>query len=109
LYHADEKPVRHWEAERIFREHRQMIKRLKKRKSAQRLRERRCGMEAERRVSLLFPRSWQLVSVYVPASAVDYVKERNMQYWLSLYERDAEQALQIGEQLGLVLPQNAAS
>ena len=109
LYHADEKPVRHWEAERIFREHRQMIKRLKKRKLAQRLRERRCGMEAERRVSLLFPRSWQLVSVYVPASAVDYVKERNMQYWLSLYERDAEQAMQIGEQLGLVLPQKAAS
>jgi hypothetical protein len=47
--------------------------------------------------------------VYVPASAVDYVKERNMQYWLSLYERDAEQAMQIGEQLGLVLPQKAAS
>lgn len=66
-------------------------------------------MEAERRVSLLFPRSWQLVSVYVPASAVDYVKERNMQLWLSLYERDAEQAMQLGERLGLVIPQKAAS
>lgn len=66
-------------------------------------------METERQVSLLFPRSWQLVSVYVPASAVDYVKERNMQLWLSLYERDAEQALQIGERLGLVIPQKPAS
>ncbi|MGQ9486353.1 MAG: hypothetical protein ACUVRT_00480 [Armatimonadota bacterium] len=66
-------------------------------------------METERRVSLLFPRSWQLVSVYVPVSAVDYVKERNMQLWLSLYERDAEQALQIGERLGLVIPPKAAS
>ncbi len=66
-------------------------------------------MEAERRVSLLFPRSWQLVSVYVPASAVDYVREKNMQYWLSLYERDAEQALRIGEQLGLVVPPRPAS
>jgi hypothetical protein len=66
-------------------------------------------MKAERRVSLLFPRSWQLVSVYVPASAVDDVKERNMQYWLSLYERDAEQALQIGERLGFVVPPKAAS
>ncbi len=66
-------------------------------------------MEAERRVSLLFPRSWQLVSVYVPASAVDYVKERNMQLWLSLYERDAEQAMQVGERLGFVMPQKAAS
>ncbi len=66
-------------------------------------------MEAERRVSLLFPRSWQLVSVYVPASAVDYVKERNMQLWLSLYERDAEQAMQVGERLGLVMPQKATS
>lgn len=66
-------------------------------------------METERRVLLLFPRSWQLVSVYVPASAVDYVRERNMQLWLSLHERDAEQALQIGERLGLVIPQKAAS
>lgn len=66
-------------------------------------------METERRVSLLFPRSWQLVSVYVPASAEDYVKERNMQLWLSLYERDTEQALQIGERLGMVIPQKAAS
>lgn len=66
-------------------------------------------METERRVSLLFPRSWQLVSVYVPASAVDYVKERNMQLWLSLYERDAEQALQVGERLGFVLSEKATS
>lgn len=66
-------------------------------------------MESERQVSLLFPRSWQLVSVYVPLSAVDYVKERNTQLWLSLYERDEEQALQIGERLGLVVPSKAAS
>ncbi|MCS6948858.1 MAG: hypothetical protein NZ520_00190 [bacterium] len=66
-------------------------------------------MEAERRVSLLFPRSWQLVSVYVPVSAIDDVRRRNMQYWLSLYEHDAEQALQIGEQLGLLVPPQPAS
>lgn len=66
-------------------------------------------MEAERRVWLLFPRSWQLVSVYVPASAVESVRERNTQYWLSLYEHDAEHALRIGEEIGITTSQRTAS
>jgi hypothetical protein len=42
-------------------------------------------MQDKRRVDLIFPRSGQVLPIYVPDSMVEWVAKRNLQILLSLY------------------------
>lgn len=46
-------------------------------------------MRDRKRVDLIFPRSGQVVAVYVPDAIVDWVARRNLQVLLSLYNTGA--------------------
>lgn len=47
-------------------------------------------MQDRRRVDLIFPRSGQILPIYVPDSMVGWVARRNLQILLSLYnQKDA--------------------
>jgi len=46
-------------------------------------------MQDRRRVDLIFPRSGQVLPIYVPDSMVEWVARRNLQVLLSLYKTDA--------------------
>lgn len=45
-------------------------------------------MYDRRRVDLIFPRSGQILPIYVPETMVDWVTQRNIQVLYSLYGMD---------------------
>lgn len=49
-------------------------------------------MNEKRRVDLIFPRSGQVLPVYIPEPMLEWVARRNIQILLSLYGRDALRA-----------------
>jgi len=49
-------------------------------------------MLEKRRVDLIFPRSGQIIPIYVPEAMVEWVARRNIQILFSLYGRDALRA-----------------
>ncbi|MCS6949755.1 MAG: hypothetical protein NZ520_04745 [bacterium] len=52
-------------------------------------------MASRKWLPLLFPRSWQLVVVEVPAEEVEYVRLRNQRIWRQLARLDPEMARQV--------------
>jgi len=46
-------------------------------------------MQDRVRVDLIFPRSGQILPIYVPNSMLEWVARRNIQVLLSLYREDA--------------------
>lgn len=60
-------------------------------------------MPTRRWIPLLFPRSWQLVIVEVPADQLDHVSRRNRQIWRQLLHVDPELAREVKPFLNLCL------
>ncbi len=58
---------------------------------------------------LLFPRSWQVVVVEVPAEEVERVRARNQQIWRQLAHLDPEMARQVEPFLAVYFPNGNGS
>ncbi len=52
-------------------------------------------MRGRRWTPLLFPRSWQVVVVEVPADQIDHISRRNQQIWRQLMHIDPELAREV--------------
>ena len=52
-------------------------------------------MHDSRRVDLIFPRSGQVLPIYVPETMVEWVVRRNLQILLSLCGNDAPRSWQV--------------
>ncbi|GBC94611.1 hypothetical protein HRbin16_00395 [bacterium HR16] len=60
-------------------------------------------MGSRRWTPLLFPRSWQLVVVEVPADQLDRISRRNRQIWRQLAHVDPDLAREVEPFLNLCL------
>jgi hypothetical protein len=66
-------------------------------------------MAMRRWTTLLFPHSWQLVVVEVPADQFDYVSRRNRQIWRQLAHVDPELAREVEPFLNFCLANGNSS